>query len=695
MADKKISELTEATVLQTEFQFPVVDTVNGETKHMTALGLFGAYFPNHDATDQGATGDSDTIKYAVDTIAANNGTIFLRHNSGSATTTYTLSTSEVIPANINLVIQKGAILSIDNAITLTIYSPANIKAAPNQQIFSGAGTIAFTEKNAPAYAEWWGIDGTSDEVQINLALTAAGIVELLAGKTYDAKASITMVTGGELYGHGDTTIIKDSRGTSTVTGIINVISKNNWSIHDFKMDGSSADSTVAATDRGIIVSGTSKNWTIKDIWLSDIRYIGLYVRGGENGIIDRIKITTGCLSNGILIGPYTGDADPAKNITVSNIIIEDINGDGVGIWDQNDTGLTSHITVSNLIVKDWGQLSATQAFWIHDAKYVTLNGFTFSDTLSIGGTKGNGLHFEGARKSTFSNGVITGANRGINFSDAVYIVGHASAGNGLVSSFLNFSNIVCDSNWIGLNGPMTYVGTDSLVGHNITYSGCIFSNNTNYGVIHGGKKIQFIGGRCNGTTDNKGYRITGNGASVATNIQILGTESEDDAGWFFKDCSNVIFKNNLYSGATIGTAVSWDAAEDMSTVYGETVTVRIRDSVIAGTIYEIPVYYPVVVKGSVVTQAYLSFSAAITQNDTDYNRYRLQVNTVTGAGGNVLSEKLTKLTGGSNFAARATINMAITPEALAQTSGLRLYKAIFGAGQAEADGLVTINYITY
>ena len=81
----------------------------------TGIILMGnAYRPEYLETDQGATGNGKTAKAYIDTIGSDNATLFFRHNSGSATTTYQLSTDETIPSNVNVVIEKGAILSIDN-----------------------------------------------------------------------------------------------------------------------------------------------------------------------------------------------------------------------------------------------------------------------------------------------------------------------------------------------------------------------------------------------------------------------------------------------------------------------------------------------------------------------------------------------------------------------------------------------------
>lgn len=69
----------------------------------------------------------------------------------------------------------GATVSPTVGTTLTIYSPSNIIAQPNQQIFSGAGTVVFT-KAGVVYPHWWGAKGdgtTNDTTAVQAALTAA------------------------------------------------------------------------------------------------------------------------------------------------------------------------------------------------------------------------------------------------------------------------------------------------------------------------------------------------------------------------------------------------------------------------------------------------------------------------------------------------------------------------------------------
>ena len=133
--------------------------------------LAAGNYPNSGAADHGVTGDSDTIKYFVDTIGATNkATIYLRHDSGGEFTGYVFSTAETIPSNITLEFEPGARLDPDNAIVVTLNCP--ITAAP-QEIFTGSGTITFGNAGTapPLNIQWWDGDNLGDKY--NLAVEAA------------------------------------------------------------------------------------------------------------------------------------------------------------------------------------------------------------------------------------------------------------------------------------------------------------------------------------------------------------------------------------------------------------------------------------------------------------------------------------------------------------------------------------------
>lgn len=123
------------------------------------------YVVDASEADQGITGDGETIKAYVDEIGSDIATIILL--SGD----YTLTTNESIPDNITLEIVPGA--EIDGAGTLTVFS---IKADRNK-IFGGTIIVTGLGKS---YPEWWGVDGTADEIEIQAAIdaTPGGIIIL-------------------------------------------------------------------------------------------------------------------------------------------------------------------------------------------------------------------------------------------------------------------------------------------------------------------------------------------------------------------------------------------------------------------------------------------------------------------------------------------------------------------------------------
>ena len=171
------------------------------------------YFPDYNEADQGATGSGKSTKAYVDTIGADSATLVFRHNSGAAITTYTFSTDEIIPSNINVIIEEGAILSINNAVTLAING--SIKAGL-YKVFSCTGTGVISGLKE-VYPEWWGalgdgigdVSGTDDYDSINRAITSCNRI-IFQGKQYNYGTTITIAdgrTGLNLIGDRTNTIL--------------------------------------------------------------------------------------------------------------------------------------------------------------------------------------------------------------------------------------------------------------------------------------------------------------------------------------------------------------------------------------------------------------------------------------------------------------------------------------------------------
>uniref|UniRef100_A0A6M3IHZ4 Uncharacterized protein n=1 Tax=viral metagenome TaxID=1070528 RepID=A0A6M3IHZ4_9ZZZZ len=233
------------------------------------------YYPDSSAADHGATGDGNTIKYAVDDIGTTNkATIFLRHIAATANTDYVFGTTDNYTSNTNItfIFENGARLSPSTGKTVTLPSPENVIVDPEQQIFTGAGLIAFA-KPGTAYPEWWGIDGTADEVQINAAMVGntGGVIKLLP-RTYTIADDIAVTQKSELVGSGLNTIV-----TGSVTGDmigVNVGGGTAWSggaIRNMQIQGT-------ASGRGINLYKTSRGFVVEDamIYSDDIDY-GLLV----------------------------------------------------------------------------------------------------------------------------------------------------------------------------------------------------------------------------------------------------------------------------------------------------------------------------------------------------------------------------------------------------------------------------------
>jgi len=145
-----------------DYSLKILDSGGSQVYYMpTNVGLNNSsYYPDYDAIDQGITGDNNTIKYYIDAIGTDDGTIVLKHNSGNATTTYTVTTDAVKPGNVEIIFEKGAILG-------------------GTGILSGFQTT---------YPEWFGqIDGTEDEVQINAAIEALRVSSITAKTSANQK----------------------------------------------------------------------------------------------------------------------------------------------------------------------------------------------------------------------------------------------------------------------------------------------------------------------------------------------------------------------------------------------------------------------------------------------------------------------------------------------------------------------------
>ena len=131
---------------------------------LTYLMARHGYLVDYQEADQGVAGGGFSVKDLVDEIGATKqATIFLPHlQLDQNTTTYTFSTDESIPSNIDFAIQNGALISVDSGVTLTFDNTSQIKAGAKQQVFTGSGTVTFTNGGS-GWLYWWGIESATDD----------------------------------------------------------------------------------------------------------------------------------------------------------------------------------------------------------------------------------------------------------------------------------------------------------------------------------------------------------------------------------------------------------------------------------------------------------------------------------------------------------------------------------------------------
>ena len=144
------------------------------------------YYPDSTETDQGATGLGASAKAYADLITTKNAGMFFKQGSAVSGTTYTFSTSLTFPSNIELYFDKGAIMNIASGVTVTIYSPANLKGViPNQQIKTGNGALIYTVPFGLSYNVWTGGTLSKSSLMSGFDLIPSGLT------TYDLGSGTT------------------------------------------------------------------------------------------------------------------------------------------------------------------------------------------------------------------------------------------------------------------------------------------------------------------------------------------------------------------------------------------------------------------------------------------------------------------------------------------------------------------------
>lgn len=215
----------------------------------------------------------------------------------------TLTANLTTPSTLTLkILQPGSIVKA-STYTLTINGP--LEAGP-YQIFSGfsAGDVTFGSGIIKeVYPEWWGIDGTADETEINKALASgSGIVQLLANKTYNVSGTsgqIDLQANTWLRGRGWTTIINLAGQTASSKGIVQTeyteAAKANVKVSDLKVVGNKSGKTDQWT-AGIAFHGVDKG-SIERVWVHDCMWYGIIVLYSTGGVSSKNVNVIDCVTS--------------------------------------------------------------------------------------------------------------------------------------------------------------------------------------------------------------------------------------------------------------------------------------------------------------------------------------------------------------------------------------------------------------
>lgn len=136
----------------------VSEQLNTQNNSASIRSMWGTIFYNakvYDLVGDGTTNDYTKLYNLINTtINGAEATIIFPKG------TYKISSNITIPSNISLYFVKGAMLSPDSGVTVTINGPVQ---ADMWRIFTGSGTIAGSMKVDAVYPQWWGAKGDYDE----------------------------------------------------------------------------------------------------------------------------------------------------------------------------------------------------------------------------------------------------------------------------------------------------------------------------------------------------------------------------------------------------------------------------------------------------------------------------------------------------------------------------------------------------
>jgi len=247
----------------------------------------------------------------------------------------TLTADTTFPSTLHIIMLKGGAFTL-GAYDLTINGPFDASVS---QVFNCASS-GVVKGLSEARPEWWGIDGTADDVQINAAaasLTAGGVV-ILSKRDYSLDATISIPSSVTLRGVGR----KASRlviNTAGIVAVTPVTSGSDIAIEDLGITGTNP--ITSNNEKGIYAT-TVTRLHVRGCYFEHLPYSVKYDGCIRSSVREcDFEDTAGAASQGtaVLLG-----AD-AEEIIVANNTFKEINRHAIYL----STGTRNSVITSNVI----------------------------------------------------------------------------------------------------------------------------------------------------------------------------------------------------------------------------------------------------------------------------------------------------------------------------------------------------------
>jgi len=255
--------------------------------------------------------DFDDIAAAVTAISSTEVTLVINEDD-------TMDENVTVPATTTLQFRKGNIITT-TGYTLTIPHSGQIIAAPDQQIFAGSGTVAFTYRPT-LHVGWFGArgdNGTTDNYTalntITEIMNSSGGGEMLfQGGFYEKSAPLTLYEGTTIRGVGR--MVSWIENSDANENIFNV---------------TAADKRITIEDIGLRgQSGDTTNYAISIDTSS----------GAAQMVVNRVECQN--------VGRFFNAEDAMADLQITNVRISDMGGRGINI--DSSAGNSLNVRLENV-----------------------------------------------------------------------------------------------------------------------------------------------------------------------------------------------------------------------------------------------------------------------------------------------------------------------------------------------------------